>query len=75
MHSAVVTADHRYPALQLVPQPGHERIVRLSPLVLESALGHPGLTGCVRLPPGFSQLTAAFLASVYPGIPRTLSFA
>ena len=26
-------------------------------------------------PLGFSQLTAAFLASVYPGIPRTLSFA
>ena len=37
MHSAVITADHRYPALQLAPQPGHERIVRLGPLVLESA--------------------------------------
>ncbi len=37
MHSAVITANHRYPALQLAPQPGHERIVRLGPLVLESA--------------------------------------
>src|SRR3989337_2694453 len=37
MLSAVITADHRYPALQLAPQPGHERIVRLGPLVLESA--------------------------------------
>src|SRR5438046_9631913 len=37
MHSAVITADHRYPALQLAPQPGHGRIVRLGPLVLESA--------------------------------------
>src|SRR5688572_23626952 len=37
MHSAVITADHRYPALQLAPQPGHERIARLGPLVLGSA--------------------------------------
>src|SRR6476619_6676022 len=37
MHSAVITADHRYPALPLAGQPGHERIVRLGPLVLESA--------------------------------------
>src|SRR5688500_12806471 len=37
MHSAVITANHRYPALQLAPQPGHERIVRLGPLVLEAA--------------------------------------
>ena len=36
MHSAVITADHRYPALPLAGQPGHERIVRLGPLVLES---------------------------------------
>ena len=37
MRSAVITADHRYPALPLAGQPGHERIVRLGPLVLESA--------------------------------------
>src|SRR5260370_25594848 len=37
MHSAVTTADHRYPAVPLAGQPGHERIVRLGPLVLESA--------------------------------------
>src|SRR5215216_8044119 len=37
MHSAVITADHRYPALPLAGQPGHERIVRLGPLVLEAA--------------------------------------
>ena len=36
MHSAVITADHRYPALPLAGQPGHERIVRLGPLVLEA---------------------------------------
>src|SRR5476649_375280 len=37
MHSAVITADHRYRAVPLAGQPGHERIVRLGPLVLESA--------------------------------------
>ena len=37
MHSAVITADHRYPALRLAAQPGHERVVRLGPLVLKSA--------------------------------------
>src|SRR4029079_5421690 len=37
MLSAVITADHRYPALPLAGQPGHERVVRLGPLVLESA--------------------------------------
>ena len=37
MHSAVITADHRYPAVHLAVQPGHERVVRLGPLVLESA--------------------------------------
>src|SRR3989337_2604577 len=37
MLSAVIRADHRYPALQLAPQPGHERIVRPGPLVLGSA--------------------------------------
>src|SRR5512141_1968494 len=37
MRSAVITADHRYPAVPLAGQPGHERIVRLGPLVLESA--------------------------------------
>src|ERR1700758_5191088 len=36
MHSAVITADHRYPALPLAGQPGHERVVRLGPLVLET---------------------------------------
>src|ERR687885_128526 len=42
MLSAVIRADHRYPALQLAPQPGHERIVRPGPLVLGSApLNHP----------------------------------
>ena len=35
----------------------------------------PGAHWLCAPPPGFSQLTAAFLASVYPGIPRTLSFA
>ena len=37
MRSAVIATDHRYPALQLAPQPGHERVVRLGPLVLKSA--------------------------------------
>src|SRR4029434_3296359 len=37
MRSAVIRADHRYPALHLAAQPGHERVVRLGPLVLESA--------------------------------------
>src|SRR5262244_896899 len=37
MHSAVITANHRYPAMPLAGQPGHERVVRLGPLVLESA--------------------------------------
>src|SRR5260370_7391472 len=37
MHSAVITADHRYPAVPLAGEPGRERIVRLGPLVLESA--------------------------------------
>src|SRR5918911_36722 len=37
MHSAVITAGHRYPAVHLAVQPGHERIVRLGPLVLGSA--------------------------------------
>src|SRR3569833_796093 len=37
MLSAVIRADHRYPAVPLAGQPGHERIVRLGPLVLESA--------------------------------------
>src|SRR5690349_25110398 len=37
MHSAVITAGHRYPALHWAVQPGHERAVRLGPLVLESA--------------------------------------
>ena len=37
MLSAVICTDHRYPAVLLAKQPGHERIVRLGPLVLESA--------------------------------------
>src|SRR5688500_3908478 len=37
MLSAVIATDHRYPAMPLAGQPGHERIVRLGPLVLESA--------------------------------------
>src|SRR5688572_33379405 len=37
MLSAVIRANHRYPALHLAVQPGHERVVRLGPLVLESA--------------------------------------
>src|SRR6476469_8832133 len=37
MHSAVITANHRYPAVPLAGQPGHERIVRPGPLVLGSA--------------------------------------
>ena len=36
MLSAVIATDHRYPALPLAGQPGHERIVRLGPLVLRS---------------------------------------
>src|ERR671920_570496 len=32
MLSAVITADHRYPAVLLAEQPGHERVVRLGPL-------------------------------------------
>src|SRR6188508_3252514 len=37
MRSAVIRADHRYPAVLLAEQPGHERIVRPGPLVLGSA--------------------------------------
>src|SRR5689334_25253454 len=37
MRSAVIRADHRYPAVPLAGQPGHERIVRPGPLVLGSA--------------------------------------
>ena len=37
MRSAVITAIHRYPAVPLAGQPGHERIVRPGPLVLGSA--------------------------------------
>ena len=36
MHSAVITADHRYPALPLAGQPAHQRLVQLGPLVLKS---------------------------------------
>src|SRR4029079_16694223 len=41
MRSAVIAAGRRYPALRLAPQPGHERAVRLGPLVLESAPLNP----------------------------------
>ena len=37
MRSAVITAVHRYPAVPLAGQPGHERNVRPGPLVLGSA--------------------------------------
>src|SRR4026208_1960691 len=37
MLSAVIATDHRYPAMPLAGRPGRERIVRLGPLVLESA--------------------------------------
>ena len=30
--------------------------------------GCPGISGCLLLPPGFSQLTTAFFASQLPGI-------
>src|SRR5688500_10949744 len=38
MRSAVIASCHRYPALHLAVQPGHERAVRPGPLVLGSAL-------------------------------------
>src|SRR5581483_5753538 len=37
MRSAVIPAGHRYPAMLLAEQPGHERAVRPGPLVLGSA--------------------------------------
>src|SRR5918997_1841327 len=37
MLSAVIPTGHRYPALHLAAQPGHERAVRPGPLVLGSA--------------------------------------
>src|SRR3990170_3828088 len=37
MLSAVITANHRYPAVPLAGQPGRERSVRPGPLVLRSA--------------------------------------
>src|SRR5260370_39037590 len=36
MHSAVIPARHRYPALLLAEQPGHERSLRPGPLVLRT---------------------------------------
>src|SRR5438552_16111219 len=36
MHSAVIPARHRYPALRLAGQPGHERSLRPGPLVLRT---------------------------------------
>src|SRR6266581_3886067 len=36
MHSAVIPARHRYPALRLAAQPGHERSLRPGPLVLRT---------------------------------------
>src|SRR5687767_15694162 len=41
MHSAVIPTGHRYPALLLAEQPGHERAVRPGPLVLGSAPLNP----------------------------------
>ncbi len=37
MLSALIHAVHSYPAMQLAPQPVHQRYVQLGPLVLESA--------------------------------------
>src|SRR5438445_9367638 len=37
MHSAVICACPRYPALQLAPQTAHERALRPGPLLLGSA--------------------------------------
>ena len=36
MLSAVIATRHRYPALPLAGQPGHERSLRPGPLVLET---------------------------------------
>src|SRR2546430_8284112 len=36
MHSAVIPARHRYPALPLAGQPGHEGSLRPGPLVLRT---------------------------------------
>src|ERR671923_397953 len=41
MLSAVITTGHRYPALHLAAQLGHERAVRPGPLVLGSAPRNP----------------------------------
>src|SRR5678809_773683 len=41
MLSAVIAACHRYPAVLLAGQPGHERAVRPGPLVLGSAPRNP----------------------------------
>src|ERR687896_629979 len=57
MRSAVIAADRRYPAVPLARQPGHERVVRLGPLVLESApLNRPTPTADTdRTPPPRSE--------------------
>src|SRR5207237_3338183 len=36
MHSAIIPARQRYPALPLASQPGHERSLRPGPLVLRT---------------------------------------
>src|ERR671913_449296 len=36
MLSALISSQHSYPAMQLTPQPVHQRLVQLGPLVLES---------------------------------------
>src|SRR5919108_4759975 len=41
MHSAVIPTGHRYPAVLLAEQLGHERAVRPGPLVLGSAPRNP----------------------------------
>ena len=37
MLSAVIPSEHSYPAMQLAPQPVHQRFVQPGPLVLRSA--------------------------------------
>src|SRR5690242_18933358 len=36
MLSALISSQHSYPAVQLTPQPAHQRLVQLGPLVLKS---------------------------------------
>src|SRR5256885_143711 len=53
MHSAVIPARHRYPALPLAGQPGHEGSLRPGPLVLQTtSLNTPTPLPDPRLPFG-----------------------